>query len=79
MSYAPQILKYERKNAILFVLYRLNLEVRCLRKHCNPSGPVECGILSAAMALSTGPEGQCHVDTELPRLTGLDLRICLVA
>ena len=37
--------------------YRLDAEARCLREHCNPSGPVECGVPSAARALPTGPEG----------------------
>ena len=37
--------------------YRLDAEARCLREHCNLSGPVECGVLSAARPLPTGPEG----------------------
>ena len=60
-------------------IYRLDAEARCLREHCNPSGPWNVASRAQRGRYPQAPRVQCRVDTELPRLTDLDLRIWLVA
>ena len=57
----------------------LDAEARCLREHCNPSGSWNVASRAQQGRFPQSPRVQCSVDTELPRLTDLDLRIWLVA